>query len=112
MDIDEMELAKLFASYGAIGTIKIVRDKKTRKCKGYAFIEMIEISGAKNAAAALNNTIINGKALTVTIRDEVVPHTSIAEDPSPDLATIYQKVPQREEVKKKRQRKTFLYPKR
>lgn len=36
--IDELELAKLFGPHGDISTIKIVRDKKTRICKGYAFI--------------------------------------------------------------------------
>ncbi|RFZ92864.1 RNA-binding protein [Mucilaginibacter conchicola] len=38
LGITELELATLIAPYGDIDTIKIVRDKKTKKCKGYAFI--------------------------------------------------------------------------
>ena len=46
LDITEIELAKLIAPYGDIATLKIVRDKKTRICKGYAFVEMETKEGA------------------------------------------------------------------
>jgi len=50
LDMEEMELAQLFGPHGDISTIKIVRDKKTRMCKGYAFIEMPDRIAAENAA--------------------------------------------------------------
>ena len=37
LDITELELVQLFNLHGDVATIKIVRDKKTRMCKGYAF---------------------------------------------------------------------------
>lgn len=40
LEITELELAQLIAAHGDISTIKIVRDRKTRICKGYAFTEM------------------------------------------------------------------------
>ena len=70
LDIEEIELAKLFVPHGDISTIKIVRDKKTKICKGYAFIEMIDRTGAKNAAEALDGTMMDGKTLTVNINEE------------------------------------------
>jgi RNA recognition motif-containing protein len=73
LDMEELELAKLFAIHGDISTIKIVRDKKTRKCKGYAFIEMVDINGAENAVEALDQTLLKGKALSVKITEEPKP---------------------------------------
>jgi RNA recognition motif-containing protein len=73
LDIEEIELAKLFAPHGNICTIKIVRDKKTRICKGYAFIEMADRAGAENAKEALNGTMLNGKTLTVNIKEGLIP---------------------------------------
>jgi RNA recognition motif-containing protein len=72
LDIEEIELAKLFGPHGDISTIKIVKDKKTRLCKGYAFIEMEDRTSAENAAEALNGTMLNGKTLTVNINEEPV----------------------------------------
>ena len=72
LDIEEIQLAKLFGPHGNISTLKIVRDKKTRICKGYAFIEMADRAGAESAAEALNGTIMDGKTLTVNINEEPV----------------------------------------
>jgi RNA recognition motif-containing protein len=108
LEIEEIELAKLFGMHGDISTIKIVRDKKTRICKGYAFIEMTERVGAENAVDALNGTLMNGKVLTVKINEE----PAALPPPVPTAAAqtqmpVYQKVvkPSGEE-KKKRPRRT------
>lgn len=71
LDIGEIELAKMFGPHGDISTVKIVRDKKTRICKGYAFIEMPNRAHAENAAEALNGTYMQGKMLTVNINEDV-----------------------------------------
>ncbi|NCD70982.1 RNA recognition motif domain-containing protein [Mucilaginibacter agri] len=70
LDIGEIELAKMFGTHGDISTVKIVRDKKTRICKGYAFIEMPNRAHAENAAEALNGTYMQGKMLTVNINED------------------------------------------
>jgi RNA recognition motif-containing protein len=70
LEMEEIELAKLFAVHGDINTIKIVRNKITRVCKGYAFIEMTDRAGAENAVSALNGTLMTGKILTVNINEE------------------------------------------
>jgi RNA recognition motif-containing protein len=76
LDITEIELAKLIAPYGDIATMKIVRDKKTRICKGYAFIEMETEEGAEQAIEALNGNLMQDRELTVKISEEppVVQH--------------------------------------
>lgn len=85
LDMDELELAKLFAPYGDIETLKIVRDKKTRVCKGYAFIEMKTREGADEAMHALDNLPMGDKKISVK---EVVEPVTPAAKQSP----AYQKV--------------------
>ena len=61
LDISEMELVQLFAIHGDVETIKIVRDKKTGTCKGYAFLETTGQAGADMAINALNGKIMGEK---------------------------------------------------
>ncbi|MES2064628.1 MAG: RNA-binding protein [Bacteroidota bacterium] len=109
LDIEEIELAKLFGPHGDISTIKIVRDKKTKICKGYAFIEMIDRTGAENAAEALDGNMIDGKTLTVNINED----PDIIAQPLPVtrnyVRTVdHQKVDMPDtEVKKKRPRRVI-----
>jgi RNA recognition motif-containing protein len=72
LDIEEIELVKLFAVHGDVSTVKIVRHKQTKICKGYAFIEMLERKEAENAVVALNGTMMDEKSLTVNINEEPV----------------------------------------
>ena len=70
LDTEEIELVKLFNNFTEIKTIKIVRDKVTRKCKGYAFLETIGHAGAEMAINALHGKIMGDKELTVKIVEE------------------------------------------
>jgi RNA recognition motif-containing protein len=70
LDINELDLAKLIAPHGDIATIKIVRDKQTRICKGYAFVEMATLTGAENAVIALDGSPMQDRELTVKINEE------------------------------------------
>ncbi|NNU33925.1 hypothetical protein HK413_06765 [Mucilaginibacter sp. S1162] len=91
--MEEIELAKLFAPHGDICTIKIVRDKKTKLCKGYAFIEMNDRAGAEAAVEALNGTTLDGKELTVKISEEPTDNSSLSDESTvPQRPPVYQKV--------------------
>ena len=70
LDIHELQLAELVAPYGDIQTVKLVRDKKTRVCKGYGFIEMVDRASADRAVQALNGQPMGGRLLTLNIREE------------------------------------------
>jgi RNA recognition motif-containing protein len=65
LDSDELEIVKLFAPYGDVHTIKIVRDKVSKKCKGYAFLEMTTAAGGEDAIQGLDGTLLNGRELKV-----------------------------------------------
>ena len=70
LDIEEIELVKMFSLHGDVKTIKLVRDKKTRVCKGYGFIEMADEASAENAIAALDGQPMGDRSLTVKIRPD------------------------------------------
>ncbi len=67
---EELELVQLFAPFGDVSTIKIVRNRATSICKGYAFIEMVKSDAAHTAAAALNGTEMGGRELKVNVVQE------------------------------------------
>jgi RNA recognition motif-containing protein len=69
-DYDELALVQLVSPYGEVSTIKIVRDKQTRKTKGYAFIELINRAAAEEVAIALDGLEMKDKTLTVNIVEE------------------------------------------
>jgi RNA recognition motif-containing protein len=65
LEMNEMVLAQLVARHGDISTMKIVRDKKTRICKGYAFLEMVSEEAAAAVVAALHGEPIGDRTLNV-----------------------------------------------
>ena len=70
MDMNEMDLAKLIAPHGTISTIKMIRDRATKKLKGYAFVEMATEADAEQAIEALHNTEMGDRVLTLKVVEE------------------------------------------
>ncbi|WP_461451687.1 RNA recognition motif domain-containing protein [Mucilaginibacter sp.] len=66
----ELEIVQLVGPYATVSTIKIVRDKVTKKCKGYAFLEITEQSDAEAAIDALSGTAMGDRELTLNIVEE------------------------------------------
>lgn len=73
LDMEEVALAKMFFPYGNVQTIKLVRDRKTRICKGYGFIEMADMESAENAVSGLNQQPFGDRLLTVNISPDEPP---------------------------------------
>jgi RNA recognition motif-containing protein len=97
----ELELVQLIAIYGKVCTIKIVRDKKTQKSKGYAFLEMATQEDAENAVESLNGRTMGTRELSLNI--VIAPPTP----PAPSHGAVNQRTAaQTEAFKKKRPRKT------
>jgi len=69
LDMDEMGLAQLIAPHGNIEVMKIVRDKKTRIAKGYAFVEMASQEDAVAVMAALDGEPLGDRQLTVKLAE-------------------------------------------
>lgn len=92
---DEMAIAQLVGPYVDVLTLKLVRDKITRKSKGYAFVEVASREAAELAVEALHGKMMGDRELMVSIREE--------EPVKP--APVYQKLARGSDpVKKKRPR--------
>lgn len=63
--VTEADLHDLFAQAGEIDTVTLVTDPKTRKAKGFAFIEMQTTEGAAQAIKQFNGYVFHGHMLLV-----------------------------------------------
>jgi RNA recognition motif-containing protein len=61
----EEQLRNLFAPYGAVDSVSIVKDRDTGETRGFAFIEMAEPAHAETAIASLDGVLLNQRAIRV-----------------------------------------------
>lgn len=60
----EDEIRELFAGYGEVTSVAVIKDKFTGKSRGFAFVEMPD-DDAQKAIQALNGKDFKGRGLTV-----------------------------------------------
>lgn len=73
------ELKELFENFGEVTNAFIVRDKKTRRSRGFGFVEMAEEEEARQAIEKLNNTVFLERTIVV---NEALPKDETQEDSS------------------------------
>lgn len=61
----KQDLIDLFEHFGPVSRAFIVRDKRTRRSKGFGFVEMDSDDAANAAIEALNNTVFLERAIVV-----------------------------------------------
>ncbi len=54
--VREQALSDLFSPYGEVVSVRIIKDKETRRSKGYGFVEMADDQAGNAAINALNGT--------------------------------------------------------
>jgi RNA recognition motif-containing protein len=59
----EAQLKGLFAAYGSVQTVTIVKDRDTNGPRGLAFVEMTNDGEAKTAIHSLNGFRLNERAM-------------------------------------------------
>ena len=64
--VREPELELLFEKHGEVESVVLIKDKVTRKSKGFGFIKMPNANEALAAIEALNDFEIRGRKLIVT----------------------------------------------
>lgn len=62
--VHEGEVRELFGEYGPVNSVRLVRDRKTGRRKGFGFVEMSE-DGAQKAMAKLNDYTFQERTLKV-----------------------------------------------
>jgi cold-inducible RNA-binding protein len=63
LNVTEVELRNLFAAYGAVQTVTIVKDRDTGQPRGFAFVEMTQAVEARAAISSLDGTLLKARAL-------------------------------------------------
>ncbi|MFT3902697.1 MAG: RNA-binding protein [Niabella sp.] len=58
------DLTKLFSTYGAVDSARIITDKFTQQSRGFGFVEMSEDAASK-AIKDLNGTMQDGRSIKV-----------------------------------------------
>jgi cold-inducible RNA-binding protein len=66
-EITSEDLTVTFSSFGKVAYAHVVFDNKTKKSKGFGYVEMESADDAINAIQALNGMEINGRILDVKI---------------------------------------------
>ncbi len=64
-NLREEELHNVFAQYGEVSSVKIIKDKFTGKSKGFAFVEMSSTEAGNNAVSQVNGMEVKGRQLKV-----------------------------------------------
>ena len=55
--VREQALQELFEQFGQVTSVRIIKDKETRRSKGYGFVEMANDDEANAAINELNGTM-------------------------------------------------------
>ena len=61
----EDELKELFAAFGQVDSVSLIKDKFTGQSRGFGFVEMPNLKEAQAAIAGLNGKEFMGRNLTV-----------------------------------------------
>ncbi|MEI7942446.1 MAG: RNA-binding protein [Candidatus Riflemargulisbacteria bacterium] len=64
-EVREQDLQEMFAEFGDVSKVKIVKDRDTDRSKGFGFVTMDDTAEATAAVAALNGKDLKGRAITV-----------------------------------------------
>ena len=63
--VRDEELRATFEAYGQVVAAEVIFDKRTRRSRGYGFVEMADDAAATKAIAALNGQELHGRELRV-----------------------------------------------
>ena len=63
-------IKQLFQKYGSVSFVNLIMDSKTKRSKGYAFVQMRSKDAAQKAISELNTTSLDGRTLKVSIAAE------------------------------------------
>lgn len=67
--LGEDDIEKVFSNYGAVSSVKLIKDRVTGRKKGFGFVEMEEEDGNK-AIEALNGSELEGRKMVVNVARE------------------------------------------
>jgi len=66
-------LKQLFEKFGTVSSAKVITDRETGRSRGFGFVEMANDTEANAAMSGLNNTEVEGRAMSVSVAREKQP---------------------------------------
>ena len=66
-NLSESQMEELFAQYGAITSVKIIKDRYSGQSKGFGFVEMDKQNEADAAIQELNGKEVSGRNIKVNL---------------------------------------------
>lgn len=67
-ETEESALWQLFGPFGAVQSVKVIKDNTTNQCKGYGFVTMTNYEEAMLAIRALNGYTLGNRVLQVSFK--------------------------------------------
>jgi len=64
-NIYDEDLQDLFEEYGEVTSAKVIKDRETRKSRGFGFVEMSDDSAARKAIKELDRAEYDGKIINI-----------------------------------------------
>jgi len=65
-DVTESDLKQVFQAYGEVSSVRILVDRRSRRSKGFGFVEMKTPLAATAAISGLNRTEMKGRSMDVS----------------------------------------------
>jgi RNA recognition motif-containing protein len=89
-DKDEFAIKKLFSTYGKVTYVRLVKDQKTNRSKGFAFVQMPTEKDALYAIERLNGVSMDGRILkaSIAVENDTIIKTRNGEPTSGPLKTV------------------------
>lgn len=64
-EVTEEDLKEAFSAFGAVDTVKIIKDNYSDRSKGFGFVEMPSKDEAQSAIEGLNGKDLKGRSLNI-----------------------------------------------
>lgn len=64
-DLSDEDLEQAFAEFGTVTSARIIRDRETRRSKGFGFVELEDDAAADAAISKMDGKDLNGRPLRV-----------------------------------------------
>lgn len=66
MNTEDRDLRRLFSSFGSVTSAEVIRDRLSGRSKRNGLIDMPVDNEARQAIVSLNQTVFDGKVISVT----------------------------------------------
>jgi RNA recognition motif-containing protein len=63
----EEDLRSMFAQAGTVLSVNLIRDRETKRSRGFAFVELSTQAEAEKAVSLFNNTLLDNRTLKVNL---------------------------------------------